>query len=378
MAPARRLNADADDDGAVEPMGLHGAVVRAAGSAEPVSIDGGRFLLVANLDGAREVLTRDDDFTLPFDVARQSIRVPRDQGRTTKDFPPLSAAAAQHGREVFVAELDAVDVPSEPDALQVLRLPVARSTTASVVPDASLTDRDRIAELVLDWVDALAPIISADRPPARWSAARRTERGVRRALFAALRSAGVDDPAIVATALAAGVQVPIAAGAWCLVLLAHDATLQRRLREDPSLGTALVWEVLRLYPPTWLIARITTRAVEIGQAAVPAYRPVVVSPVALGRLPDLVPGPEHGLAALDRIDVDRWAGGTHRPGTWLPFGAGRHACPGRSLGLAQLVAVVGWAGGLDLEPTAPLGIDADRGLAPAPSAVRVRPRRADS
>lgn len=338
MAPARRLNADADDD------------------------------------GAREVLTRDDDFTLPFDVTRQPIRISRDRGPVSKDFPPLSASATQRGREVFVAELDAVDLPAQLDALETLRLPVARSTTASVVPDASLPDRHRIAELVLAWVDALAPIISADRPPAPWSAARRAERGVRRALFAALRSADVDDPAIVATALAAGVQVPIAAGAWCLVLLAQDVTLQQRLREDPSLGSAFVWEVLRLYPPTWLIARITTRSVEIGQAAVPAYRPVVVSPVALGRLPELVPGPELGAASLDRVDVDRWSGGAHRPGSWLPFGAGRHACPGRSLGLAQLVAVVDWAGGLDLDPTAPLGLDADRGLAPKPSTVRVRPR----
>ena len=42
--------------------------------------------------------------------------------------------------------------------------------------------RDLVAELVLAWIDALAPVVAARRPPRRWSRARRDERRARIAL----------------------------------------------------------------------------------------------------------------------------------------------------------------------------------------------------
>ena len=94
-----------------------------------------------------------------------------------------------------------------------LRRPIARSTVAAVVV-TDVRTRDLVADLTLGWIDSLAPIISARRPPGRWSRARRAERDARFALDDALQA--VPDlpapPQQVATMLAAGVQVPIPKG----------------------------------------------------------------------------------------------------------------------------------------------------------------------
>jgi cytochrome P450 len=101
-----------------------------------------------------------------------------------------------------------------------------------------------------------------------------------------------------------------------------------------------------------------------------------VSPVALGRLSSLVPGPDEGHRHLDLVDPGRWlADDAAQPGRWLPFGAGVHACPGRNLGMAQLVTLVSWAGTRSWTETAPRGVDLRRGLAPIPSTVRTRSKR---
>ncbi|SDD17611.1 cytochrome P450 [Nocardioides lianchengensis] len=331
-------------------------------------------VLVPSFDGARTVLTDPDRFVLPFDVSRRAVR--RHGRSVPKDTTPLPADAVALGREVFARELARAAAglgpeSTEVDTLVLLREPVGRSTTAALLPDLDPVRRDGIADLVVAWVDALGPVISAQRPPGRWSRVRRTEQRSWRALLAGLRAAGVPGPAAVATALAAGVQVPIAAGSWCLTLLAADPDLQDRLRAEPGLVLPFVWEVLRLYPPTWLLARITASEVEVDGTRLPPYTPVVVSPVALGRLPRLVPGPDRGRSSLDRLDPDRWTGSDVRPGAWLAFGAGPHACPGRSLGLAQLTLLTSWATTTDLEATAPLQVDTDRGLSPRPSAVVV-------
>ena len=239
----------------------------------------------------------------------------------------------------------------------VLRRPVARSTVAAVL-ECDVRTRDRVADLTLDWIDALAPVIAARRPPGRWSRVRRTERDARFALDDALASVPglVGPPSHVATMLAAGVQVPIAAGAWLLGWLASHSSAP----VDP---VHAVWETLRLTPPTWITARITTEPVDLDGTEVPAGRVVLVSPLLLGRLPELVPGGPDELAGFD---PSRWRDPSRRPGAWLPFGAGPHACPGRTLGLAQLVHLATWAGRHELTLSEPVGIDQSRGIAPIP------------
>jgi cytochrome P450 len=326
---------------------------------------------VTTLADSRTVLTRPVDFELPFDVSRQRLRRAEGPGKAA---PPLSPAAVAVGRQTLLDELAAAEPSfsgSDLDTLVFLREPIARSTTAALVPEAEVESRDRIAGLVLAWIDALAPVISAARAPRRWSRVRRAEQRVRRTLVSSLADLGVHDPNGRATTLAAGIQVPIAAGAWCLTQLACRPDLRRRLHDDSGLALPFVWEILRLYPPTWLLPRISTRDYVLGGVSIPAYTPVLVSPVALGRLPELVPGPAAGCSPLAELDPDRWSQGAHRPGAWLPFGAGPHACPGRNLGLAQLTHLVTWSSGFDLSSPGPPTADTSRGLSPSPSVIGV-------
>jgi hypothetical protein len=326
---------------------------------------------VTTLADSRTVLTHPVDFELPYDVSRRRIRRAEGPGKAT---PPLSPASVAVGRQTLVDELAAAEPSfggSGLDTLVFLRDPVARSTTAALVPEADLASRNEIAGLVLAWIDSLAPIIGAARSPRRWSRSRRGEQRALRTLVDTLTRLGCDDAAARATTLAAGIQVPIAAGAWCLTQLACRPDLRRRLRDDPGVALPYVWEILRLYPPTWVLPRISTRDYVLGGGSIPAYTAVLVSPVALGRLPELVPGPTSGCSPLDELDPERWIREDQRPGAWLPFGAGPHACPGRNLGLAQLTYLVSWARDFELSSPGPPAVDTSRGLSPSPSVIRV-------
>ncbi len=139
-----------------------------------------------------------------------------------------AAALAEHDRTR----------PAEPyDAMLLLRRPVARSTTTAVLPSASDDVRDLVGDHVLAWIDALGPVIAARRRPWRWSRVRRTEQATRIALEDALADALAADPAVdlspqqAATMLAAGIQVPIAAGAFLLGWLAQQP---RAVEPDPA------------------------------------------------------------------------------------------------------------------------------------------------
>ena len=371
MAPGPLSTDPLTRDSAEDPEGLLGAVLHAAGTPGPVPLSPGGPTLVTTLADSRTVLTHPVEFELPYDVSRQRIRRPEGPGKAT---PPLSPAAVAVGRQTLVDELAAAEPSfsgSVVDTLVFLRDPIARSTTAALVPEADIASRSEIAGLVLAWIDALAPIIGAARSPRRWSRSRRDEQSALRTLVATLTRLGCDDAPARATTLAAGIQVPIAAGAWCLTQLACRPDLRRRLRDDHDVALPYVWEILRLYPPTWLLPRISTRDYVLGEVPIPAYTPVLVSPVALGRQPDLVPGPASGCSPLDELDPERWSHEAHRPGAWLPFGAGPHACPGRNLGLAQLSHLVSWSSGFELSSLGPPAVDTSRGLSPVPSAIGV-------
>jgi len=90
---------------------------------------------------------------------------------------------------------------------------------------------------------------------------------------------------------------------------------------------------------------------------------VLVSPLLLGRQAELVPG---DLTSLSTFVPHRWADGPQRPGAWLPFGAGPHACPGRHLGMAILTDLAEWGLARDLCLSEPVTIDQSRGIAPLP------------
>jgi cytochrome P450 len=346
--------------------GRLGAVLSAPRSGAAVALDRHGPWLVTTPALARRVLTEPGRFDFPGDVSR-SGDLSSSRGETRSGhvlFAPLTPDQVARGVDVFSSEWDAAlrDHDSRAsgaayDAMLLLRQPVARSTVGAEL-DTDVGTRDRVADLTLGWIDALAPVISAHRPPGRWSRARRRERRARFALDDALSAVtGLPAPSEqVATMLAAGVQVPIAAGAWLLAWLAADTS-------DSVDPVHAVWETLRLTPPTWVTARITTEPVDLGGTEVPAGRVVLVSPLLLGRLTELVPGDPELVAGFDPA---RWEDTTKRPGAWLPFGAGPHACPGRTLGMAQLVHLATWAGQHRLRLSEQVGIDQSRGIAPLP------------
>lgn len=323
--------------------------------------------LVTTPAHARRVLTDPDAFDFPGDVSRSGdLSASRAETRSghavfapvTPDRVAAGAATLAEEWPAALAEHDRQRPGEAYDAMALLRRPVARSTTTAVLPSADAQQCASVADLVLDWVDALGPVIAARRPPARWSRTRRRERRARVALEDTL--ALVPDlrgtPAETAAVLAAGTQVPIAAGAWLIAWLAQHP----RRDLDP---VHAVWETLRLTPPTWLTARLTTREVDLGGQVVPARAVVLVSPLLLGRLPELVPDEPSGPADFC---PERWSDTTRRPGAWLPFGAGPHACPGRTLGMAQLTHLADWALRTDISLAEPVRIDQSRGLTPIP------------
>jgi cytochrome P450 len=116
---------------------------------------------------------------------------------------------------------------------------------------------------------------------------------------------------------------------------------------------------------------VTISPVEVGGQDLPAGAVVLVSPLLLGRLTDLAPDTPADLGAFC---PDRWRREDVRPGAWLPFGAGAHACPGRTLGLGMLHDLAQWASRYSLELTSSVTIDQSRGLVPSPARLTARSR----
>lgn len=356
--------------------GRLGAVLSSPRSGAVVALGPSGPWLTTTPGQARQVLTDVTTFDFPGDVSR-SGDLSASKGDTRSGhltFAPVTPDQVARGLATFTREWAAAladhdrVAPGRPyDAMALLRRPVARSTTAAVLVEAGDDQRALVGDLVLDWIDALAPVIAARRPPRRWSRVRRVERDARIALEDTLtRIPGLDGtPAQVATMLAAGIQVPIAAGAWLLAWIGDHPT-------GVVEPVQAVWETLRLTPPTWITARITTREVDLDGQVVPAGAVVLVSPLLLGRLPDLVPGDPAGISGFD---PHRWADGAQRPGAWLPFGAGPHACPGRALGMAVLVELARWTTGREITLSEHVGIDQSRGIAPLPCHFTITARR---
>ena len=144
---------------------------------------------------------------------------------------------------------------------------------------------------------------------------------------------------------------PGTALAWAIREMARDEGVCQRLREEATrvLGEcgsldddtqlpyckAFVREVLRLYPPVWLMGRTARHAYKLGDWTLQAGQTVMFCPYLLHRDPRWWPDP-------DDLRPERWleraAPGTRR--AYIPFGAGPRICLGLHLGLYQLTTAV--------------------------------------
>ncbi|AEV83082.1 Cytochrome P450 protein [Actinoplanes sp. SE50] len=215
-------------------------------------------------------------------------------------------------------------------------------------PSSRGADRREPAAAVAGLLDSLTPIVGSsyelpwflDRlTPRRRRAVRAqhrlaeslgalVDRAPSGGLVAALRDAGVPREPLVRiliSATIAGRLVPAAATAWTLRALAvHQPD------DEPA---HIVDEVLRLWPPTWLIHR-TTHGEEIsGDWRFPARTAVMICPYAIHRDERHFPDPAAFRPA-------RWRDGRLPAGAYLPFGGGPRWCVGTHLAKAQLVEAV--------------------------------------
>jgi enediyne biosynthesis protein E7 len=160
-----------------------------------------------------------------------------------------------------------------------------------------------------------------------------------------------DIVAILRASMLASFGSPGIALSWAIREMAMDAGLHRRLREE-ALGVladggsltddsqlpysrAFVREILRLYPPTWLMGRVVRRDCTLGDWPLRTGQNIMFSPYLLHRDPRWWQDP-------DTVSPQRWLGRT-APQTrraYLPFGSGPRMCLGLHLGLYQLVTCV--------------------------------------
>jgi enediyne biosynthesis protein E7 len=155
------------------------------------------------------------------------------------------------------------------------------------------------------------------------------------------------------TLLLAGQETTASTLGWSLHLIDQHPSVGQRLHEEAArvLGDRLpvyedlhqlrytvqvIEEVMRLYPPVWMLSRQGQADDEIGGYHVPRRHDVMICPYTLHRHPEFWPRP---LAFdPDRFDASTAKG---RPGyTYLPFGAGPRFCVGNHLGMMEAVFVL--------------------------------------
>jgi cytochrome P450 len=151
----------------------------------------------------------------------------------------------------------------------------------------------------------------------------------------------------------AGFETTASTLCWVWVELSRNPAVERALHAeiDHVTGGALVQprhfgqlkytrkvilEVLRLYPPAWILGRQAIGVDSLGDYRVPAGRDVMISPFWKHR------DPRHWRRPFDfdpsHFD-DAEAAGRHRF-AFLPFGAGPRVCIGEHFAMLELVLVI--------------------------------------
>lgn len=139
------------------------------------------------------------------------------------------------------------------------------------------------------------------------------------------------------TLLLAGHETTANAMIWSLVLLSWHPAVRRELETElamsnpPAMGKGLVdrviLETLRMYPPAWVIGRISHGPDRYLDYEVGGGQIVTISPYVLHRHPDYWPNPEG-------FDPERFLQPIPR-GAFIPFAAGPRQCIGNHFALLE-------------------------------------------
>ncbi|MFI1919806.1 cytochrome P450 [Nocardia sp. NPDC020380] len=147
----------------------------------------------------------------------------------------------------------------------------------------------------------------------------------------------------VLTTFAAAYETTASALTWTLYLLACYPDIQQRAREQartaagardrgPLYGAYLecvMYESMRLFPPSPTIPRQTKKDALIGSAEAPAGSLVMLNVAAIHRDPAV-------WALPDAFIPERFLDGVPGKAKFLPFGAGAHMCIGKGFALMEM------------------------------------------
>jgi len=145
------------------------------------------------------------------------------------------------------------------------------------------------------------------------------------------------------TIFLAGYETTANALTWTWYLLSQNPEAESKLHEEldsvlagrlPTLHdmpqlkyTEMVFaESMRLYPPAWVMGRMSTKPIEIGPYRIPAGAHYFFSQYIMGHTPEYFPDPE-------RFDPERFtptAKAARHKYTYFPFGGGSRQCIGES------------------------------------------------
>jgi cytochrome P450 len=129
------------------------------------------------------------------------------------------------------------------------------------------------------------------------------------------------------TLFMAGHETTANALTWALLLLAKHPDV-----DEPT--ERVIKEVLRLYPPAWILGRETLREVTLVDGSViPAKTTVFLAPLILHRNASVFAQPE-------RFAPERWRDAAPTPFSYVPFGGGARRCIGEEFGWREMSVVL--------------------------------------
>jgi cytochrome P450 len=193
----------------------------------------------------------------------------------------------------------------------------------------------------------------------------------------------------VITFLLGGSETTSTALSWAWHLLGCHPDIQTRLHSEVDtvlngriaeyhdipklkLTARIITETLRLYPPAWMMTRLTTTDTELAGQHLPAGTIVVFSPYVLHHRTDLYPDP-------DRFDPDRWHDDNAHPlprGAFTPFAGGARKCIGDVFAKTETtLALASIATRWQLDPTPRTRVRPALRFILAPRSLRMRLRQ---
>lgn len=173
-------------------------------------------------------------------------------------------------------------------------------------------------------------------------ARRRADGSARGDALSLLLASGISSAAArdeIMTLFIAGHETTANALTFALVLLAQHPRVAEKASAAASNGDGdyiarVINEVLRLYPPAWIIGREALRDVTFADGhVIAAGTTVFFAPLMLHRRPDYFPEP-------DEFDPDRWLSEAPPPFAYVPFGGGARRCIGEEFALAEIRTVL--------------------------------------